>query len=79
MLSVSPITNVNNTPNKNLSFKSGLQTNFLLSAPAPSKNVVEGGLVTGFLGTLGTDIKEIHLRAKNIENGLSKQVLNYFA
>ena len=78
MLSVNPITNVNNTPN-NVSFGRGVQTNYGISAPSPKKNMVEGGLLTGFVGTVSPMLNQIHSRARRIEAGLDETKINYFA
>ncbi len=78
MLSISPITNVNNTPN-NVSFGNGVQTNYGISAPSPKANMVEGGLLTGFVGTVSPMINKIQLRADKIEAGLNESKINFFA
>ena len=78
-MKINAITNVNNTPNNKVSFGRGVQTNFGISAPSPKHNMVEGGLLTGFLGTVSPAIKEINSRAKSIEKGLNETKLNYFA
>lgn len=78
MLSINPITNVNNTPNK-VSFGRGVQTNYGMSAPSPKSNMVEGGFLTGFVGTVSPMINTINSRAKSIEKGLNDTKLNYFA
>lgn len=79
MLTINPITNVNNTPNNKVSFGRGVQTNFGISAPSPKTNMVEGGLLTGFLGTVKADLGTINSRAKSIEKGLNETKLNFFA
>ena len=79
MLTVSPITNVNNTPNKSLSFGRGVQTNYGISAPSPKTNMVEGGFLTGFVGTVSPMLNTINSRAKSIEKGLNETKLNLFA
>lgn len=79
MLSISPITNVNNTPNKNISFGSGVQTNYGISAPSPKTNMVEGSLLTGFVGTVSPMLNQIQSRARSIEKGLNESKLNFFA
>ena len=78
MLSVNPIINVNNTP-KNISFGSGLQTNFGLSVPSPKTNMVEAGLLTGFVGTVAPALNQILSRARSIEKGLIDSKINFFA
>ena len=77
MLAVNQITNVNNTPNR-LSFGKGVQTNFGISAPSPKTNMVEGGFVTGFVGTLAM-INKISSRAQSIEKNLNESKINYIA
>lgn len=79
MLSISPITNVNNTPNKNISFGNGVQTNYGISAPSPKTNMVEGSLLTGFVGTVSPMLNQIQSRARSIEKGLNESKLNFFA
>lgn len=79
MLTISPITNVNNTPNNKVSFGNGVQTNYGISAPSPKTNMVEGGLLTGFVGTVSPMVNQIQSRARNIEKGLSESKLNFFA
>ena len=79
MLTINPITNVNNTPNKYLSFGKGVQTNFGIKAPSPKTNMVEGGLLTGFVGTVSSDLSSINSRAKAIEKNLNESKLNYLA
>lgn len=79
MLTINPITNVNNTPNNKVSFGRGVQTNFGISAPSPKTNMVEGGFLTGFLGTVKADLGTINSRAKSIEKGLNETKLNFFA
>lgn len=78
MLTISPITNVNNTPNR-ISFGKGVQTNFGVNAPSPKTNMVEGGFLTGFLGTVRADLGTINSRAQSIEKGLNETKLNFFA
>lgn len=79
MLAIKNITNVNNTPNNNISFKAGVQTNYGISAPSPKNNMVEGSLLTGFVGTVAPMLSQLQSRAKKIENGLSESKINYFA
>lgn len=78
MLRINPIKNVNNTLN-NISFKAGVQTNYGLEAPSPNSNMVEGGLLTGFVGTITPLFTQIQSRAKNIEKGLEDTKLNLIA
>lgn len=77
MLKVNSITNVNNTPNK-ISFGNGVQTNYGLNVPSPKTNMVEGGLLTGFVGTVSPSLNQIQSRAMSIEKGLNSK-LNFFA
>lgn len=79
MLTINPIMNVNNTPNRNVSFGKGVQTNYGISAPSPKTNMVEGGLLTGFVGTVSPSLNQIQSRAKSIEMGLEKSKINFFA
>jgi len=79
MLSVKNITNVNITPNKNISFGAGVQTNYGLSTPSPRNNMVEGGFLTGFVGTVAPMFSQIQSRAQKIEHGLNETKINYFA
>lgn len=75
MLKINPIKNVNNTLN-HISFKAGVQTNYGLKAPV-NKNMVEGGLLTGFVGTIAPLFTKTQSRAKSIEKGLDETKLNY--
>lgn len=76
MLKVNSIKNVNYTL-KNISFKGGLQTNYGIEAPAPEKNMVEGGLLTGFFGTIAPLFsKNVNSRAESIQDGLEKTKLD---
>ena len=70
--------NVNNTPN-NISFGSGVQTNYGLNVSSPKTNMVEGGLLTGFVGTVSPALNQIQSRARSIEKGLSDSKINFFA
>ena len=70
MLSVNPIINVNNTPNNNVSFGRGVQTNYGIKAASPKNNMVEGGLLTGFVGTV-SPIQE----QEELKPALTKQKL----
>ncbi len=80
MLEVNSINNVNNTlNNRNISFKAGVQTNYGLQAPSPKSNMVEGGLLTGFVGTVVPIFSQIQSRAKSIEKGLEETKLNIMA
>ena len=80
MLEVNSINNVNNTlNNRNISFKAGVQTNYGLNVPSPKSNMVEGGLLTGFVGTVVPIFTQIQSRAKSIEKGLEETKLNLMA
>ena len=80
MLKVNSINNVYNTlNNKNISFKAGVQTNYGLNVPSPKSNMVEGGLLTGFVGTVVPVFTQIQSRAKSIEKGLEETKLNLMA
>ncbi len=77
MLKISEINNVNNTLiRKNISFKAGVQTNYGIDVPSPKDNMVEGGLFTGFVGTVFPFFNTIQSRAKSIEKGLEETKLN---
>ena len=78
MLRINPIKNVNYTLN-NISFKAGVQTNFGIEAPSPQSNMVEGGLVTGFVGTIVSSFDKISSRAESIEKGIEETKLNLMA
>ena len=41
--------------------------------------MVEGGLLTGFVGTVSPMLNQIHSRARRIEAGLNETKINYFA
>ena len=80
MLRVNSIKNVYNTLNRNnISFKAGAQTNYGLNVPSPNSNMVEGGLLTGFVGTITPLFTQIQSRAKSIENGLNETKIEYLA
>ncbi len=79
MLTINPITNVNNTPNNKVSFGNGVYTNYGCCAPSPKNNMVEGSLLTGFVGTVKSNLDKINSRAQSIEKGLNETKLNYFA
>ncbi len=78
MLTVNPIMNVNNTPNK-ISFGRGVQTNYGLNVPSAKNDMVEGNILTGFVGTVAPALNRLHSRAASIEKGLSESKLNFFA
>ena len=79
MLKVTSINNVQYTLNKPLSFTSGVQTNYGIKVPAPENNMVEGGLFTGFVGTIAPFFAQISSRAKSIEKGIEKTKLDLTA
>lgn len=80
MLKIDSINNVYSTlNNKNISFKAGVQTNYGLEAPLPKDNMVEGGLLTGFVGTVAPLFTQIQSRAKSIEKGLDETRLSLIA
>ncbi|MDO5437506.1 MAG: hypothetical protein Q4F80_04850 [bacterium] len=62
-----------------MSFKAGVQTNYGIEAPRPENNMVEGGLLTGFVGTITPIFTQIHNRAKSIEKGIEETKLNLMA
>ncbi|MBE7707011.1 MAG: hypothetical protein E7Z91_07215 [Cyanobacteria bacterium SIG30] len=76
MLRISPIKNVNSTLNNRLTFKAGGQTNFGLEIESANKNIVEGGLLTGFAGIIQKSIEilnpKVVSRAKSIEAGINE-------
>ena len=76
---ISPITNVNITPNKVINFGSGVQTNHGLHAPSSSNNMVEGGLLTGFVGTVSPLFRQTQSRAQSIQEGLNVKKINFLA
>lgn len=76
---ITPIINVNNTPNKNISFGNGVQSNYGLKAPSARSNMVEGNIITGFVGTVCPSLNQIESRANSIEKGLNGSKLNFFA
>ncbi len=73
------INNVNNTLNSQISFKSGVQTNYGIQAPSPKDNIVEGGLLTGFVGTIMPFFSQTKQRAQSIEEKMSQTKLNLIA
>ena len=79
MLRINPINNVYNTLNKNISFKAGVQKNYGLEAASPNSNMVEGGLLTGFVGTITPLFTQIQSRANSIEKGLNETKIEYLA
>lgn len=79
MLKITQLNNVKNTLNSKITFKSGLQTNYGVDVPPPETNMVEGGLLTGFVGTIAPYLLKINSRAKSIEKGLNEAKLNYIA
>ncbi len=77
MLMITPIKNVQNTINKNISFKAGVRTNFgadVINETADIKN--EGRFLTDFLGTIKQSplfYETFFQRQKSIENGLNTE------
>lgn len=78
MLKINAINNVNNTL-KNISFTAGVQTNYGITAPLPSSNMVEGNLLTGFVGTITPLFEKTQQRANSIEKGLNNTKLDLMA
>lgn len=82
MLAINAIKNVNNTLNrKQVSF--GYRSNELVKTPS-NNDMVQGGLFTGFVGTLKNSPlfnfnKEVKQRTQNINDGLEKTKLNLIA
>ena len=73
MLSVTPITNVNNTINK-ISFKSGVQSNYGADVINNTSVKHEGSFFTDFLGTLKQSplfFETFMKRQQSIEKGLN--------
>ena len=74
---ITPIKNVQNTINKNISFKAGVRTNFgadVINETADIKN--EGRFLTDFLGTIKQSplfYETFFQRQKSIENGLNTE------
>ena len=77
MLMISPIKNVKNTINKNISFKAGVQTNYganVINNTADYKN--EGKFITDFLGTIKQSplfYQTFFERQASIEKGLAAE------
>ena len=72
MLSITPIKNVNNTIN-NISFKSGVQSNYGANVINTTSVKHEGSFVTDFLGTLKQSplfYETFIKRQQSIEKGL---------
>lgn len=72
MLSVTPIKSVNNTIN-NISFKSGVQSNYGANVINNTSVKHEGSFFTDFLGTLKQSplfLETFMKRQQSIENGL---------
>lgn len=79
MLRINSIKNVHSTLNRNISFKAGVQTNYGIQAPSPKENMVEGGLFTGFVGTIAPLFTKVESRAKSIEENLQNTKLDTVA
>ncbi len=77
-MKINAITNVDNTLNR-VSFKRGVETNYGLPAPSPKDNIVEGGLLTGFVGTVAPVINQIKTRANAIEKNMYNSKIDYYA
>ena len=77
MLMITPIKNVQNTINKNISFKAGVRTNFgadVINNTADIKH--EGSFLTDFLGTIKQSplfYDTFFQRQKSIEKNLETQ------
>ena len=75
MLMITPIKNVQNTINKNISFKSGVRTNYgaeSISLTGDSKN--QGGFLADFLGSIKQSplfYETFFERQASIEKGLN--------
>lgn len=78
-MKINAINNVQNTLNNKISFTAGVQTNYGIQAPNPKDNMVEGGLLTGFVGTIAPLFTQVHNRANSIEKGLDDAKINYLA
>ena len=76
---ISPITNVNITPNRLINFGAGVQTNHGMNVPSSSSNMVEGGLLTGFVGTVSPVFRQTQSRAQSIQDGLTVKRVNFLA
>ena len=79
MLKIDPIKNVNHTLNKTLAFGAGVQTNRGVEVAPPEFNVVEGGLLTGFVGTIAPAFQKTKERADSIQKGLEVKRLDFVA
>ncbi len=75
---INPVANVQITPNK-INFGKGVQTNYGYQAPSVKNNMVEGNLLTGFVGTVAPSLYQVQSRAYSIEKGLNQSKLNYIA
>ncbi len=75
MLAVNPITNVKNTIN-NISFKSGVQSNYGANVINTTEVKHEGSFLTDFLGTIKQSplfYDTFFQRQKSIEKGLNSK------
>ena len=74
MLSVAPIKNVQNTINKNISFTSGVQSNYRANVINNTADIShEGSFLTDFLGTIKQSplfFETFMQRQASIEKGL---------
>ena len=77
MLSITPIKNVQNTINKNISFKSGVRSNYGANVINNTSDIKhEGNFITDFLGTVKQSpmfYDVFHKRCKSIENGIKNE------
>ncbi len=77
MLSVNAIRNVQSTINKNISFKSGVRTNYGADVVNYTSDIKhEGNFLTDFLGTIKQSplfYETFQERQKSIEKGLETQ------
>ncbi len=75
MLKINPIKNVQYTLNNKIPFTSGVQTNRGVEVPPPETNLVEGNLVTGFVGTIAPLFHKTKAqRAESIKEGLENKL-----
>lgn len=73
MLMITPIKNVQNTINRNISFKSGMQTNYGADVINTTDVKKEGSFLTDFLGAIKQSplfYEAFFQRQANIEKGL---------
>jgi len=74
MLTISPIKNVQNTINKNISFKAGVRANYGADLIGTTDVRHEGGFLTDFLGTIKQSpifYETFFQRQASIEKGLN--------